>query len=122
MRKFTKEHEWIDIDDSGVATVGITAHSEQQLGDVVFVDLPSVGDEIAMDTEACVVESVKAASEIFAPVDCVVTHINDDILADTKLINRDPEGDGWFFKATLKNPKQLDDLMDSDQYADFIAI
>ena len=122
MRKFTKEHEWIDVDEKGLATVGITAHSAEQLGDVVFVDLPPIDGALSMDDEACVVESVKAASEIFSPVDMVVTEINTDLLENPKLINTDPEGDAWFFKGTVSNPEQLDQLLDADGYADLIDV
>ena len=122
MRKFTKEHEWIDVDDSGTATVGITAHSAEQLGDVVFVDLPAVGAELAMDNDACVVESVKAASEIFSPVDMVVTEINTNLLENPKLINTNPEDDAWFFKGTVSNAEQLDTLLDGDAYKKLIDV
>ena len=122
MRKFTKEHEWIELNNAGIATVGITKHSEEQLGDVVFVDLPEIGTTLSMDEDACVVESVKAASEIFSPVDLVITEINTDLLENPKLINTDPEGEAWFFKGTVKNPNQLDELMNADEYAEMIDI
>ena len=122
MRKFTVEHEWIDVDDNGTATVGITAHSAEQLGDVVFVDLPTVGAELSMDDDACVVESVKAASEIFSPVDMTVTEINTNLLENPKLINTNPEDDAWFFKGTVSNPEQLDKLLDDDAYNKLIDI
>ena len=122
MRKFTVEHEWIDVDENGVATVGITAHSAEQLGDVVFVDLPHVGTDLSMDDDACVVESVKAASEIFSPVDLTVTEINTAVLDNPKIINADPENTAWFFKGTVTNPEQLEKLLDADGYADLIDV
>ena len=122
MRKFTVEHEWIDVDDNGNATVGITAHSAEQLGDVVFVDLPTVGAELAMDADACVVESVKAASEIYSPVDMTITEINTNLLENPKLINTNPEDDAWFFKGTVSNTEQLDQLLDDDAYQKLIDV
>lgn len=120
MRYFTKEHEWIDVDGT-TATVGITDHAQGQLGDVVFVELPSAGQEVAAGKEAAVVESVKAASEVYAPVSGTVTQGN-DALADTPhLVNTDPEGAGWFFRLTLSNPAELESLMDAAAYQAFVA-
>jgi glycine cleavage system H protein len=120
MRYFTRDHEWIDVDGS-TATVGITDYAQGQLGDVVFVELPEAGRVVAAGKEAAVVESVKAASEVYAPVSGTVTEAN-GALADTPdLVNTAPEGDGWFFRLTLSNPAELDGLMDEGAYKAFVA-
>lgn len=120
MRYFTKDHEWIEVDGTA-ATVGITDYAQGQLGDVVFVELPEAGRVVAADKEAAVVESVKAASEVYAPVSGTVTEAN-GALADTPdLVNTAPEGEGWFFKLTLSNPAELDGLMDEGAYKAFVA-
>ncbi len=119
MRYFTKDHEWIDVDGSS-ATVGITDYAQGQLGDVVFVELPDAGRVVEAGKEAAVVESVKAASEVYAPVSGTVTEAN-AALADTPdLVNTAPEGDGWFFRLTLSNPIELDGLMDEGAYKAFV--
>jgi glycine cleavage system H protein len=120
MRYFTKDHEWIEVDGTA-ATVGITDYAQGQLGDVVFVELPEAGRVVAAGKEAAVVESVKAASEVYAPVSGTVTEAN-TALADTPdLVNTAPEGDGWFFKLTLSNPAELEGLMDEGAYKAFVA-
>jgi len=120
MRYFTKDHEWIEV-DSGTATVGITDYAQGQLGDVVFVELPDVGRVVEAGKEAAVVESVKAASEVYAPVSGTVTEAN-AALADTPdLVNTAPEGDGWFFRLTLSKPDELEGLMDEGAYKAFVA-
>jgi glycine cleavage system H protein len=120
MRYFTRDHEWIDVDGSS-ATVGITDYAQGQLGDVVFVELPEAGRTVSAGKEAAVVESVKAASEVYAPVSGTVTEAN-GALADTPdLVNTAPEGDGWFFRLTLSNPAELDGLMDEGAYKAFVA-
>jgi glycine cleavage system H protein len=120
MRYFTKDHEWIDVDGT-TATVGITDYAQGQLGDVVFVELPDAGRVVEAGREAAVVESVKAASEVYAPVSGTVTEAN-AALADTPdLVNTAPEGDGWFFRLTLSNPGELDGLMDEGAYKAFVA-
>lgn len=120
MRYFTKDHEWIDVDGT-TATVGITDYAQGQLGDVVFVELPDVGRVVEAGKEAAVVESVKAASEVYAPVSGTVTEAN-GALADTPdLVNTAPEGEGWFFKLTLSNPGELEGLMDEGAYKAFVA-
>jgi glycine cleavage system H protein len=119
MRYFTRDHEWIDVDGTA-ATVGITDYAQGQLGDVVFVELPEAGRVVEAGKEAAVVESVKAASEVFAPVSGTVTEAN-AALADTPdLVNTAPEGDGWFFRLTLSNPAELDGLMDEGAYKAFV--
>lgn len=116
---FTKDHEWISVDGSS-ATVGITDYAQAQLGDVVFVEVPPAGTKVAKGKEAAVVESVKAASDVYAPVSGDVTEGNSALEADPALVNTSPEGDGWFFKLTLTNPGELDGLMDADGYKAFV--
>ena len=118
--RFTKDHEWISI-DGDTATVGITNHAQEQLGDVVFVDLPAVGKQVTKGGEAAVVESVKAASEVYAPVTGEVIAINGELSGDPSLVNRAAEGEGWFMKLKLKNRSELADLMDKAAYDKFVA-
>ncbi len=117
---FTKDHEWLRVDGSE-ATVGITDYAQGQLGDVVFVELPGVGTAVTQGKDAAVVESVKAASEVYAPISGEVTGVNDALEGDPSLVNTAPEGDGWFFRMTVAEPAQLADLMDADAYAAFVA-
>jgi len=118
--KFTEDHEWVRVDGNS-ATIGITDYAQEQLGDIVFVDLPETGATIAQGDDVAVVESVKAASDIHAPLSGEVAEINEALDAEPSLANEDPEGDGWFFKLTLGSPDELDDLMDADAYKAFIA-
>jgi glycine cleavage system H protein len=120
MRYFTKEHEWIEIDGE-VATVGITDYAQRQLGDIVFVELPAVGTMLAKGKEAAVVESVKAASDVYAPIEGEVTETNAALEEDPALVNTAPEGEGWFFRMTIADASQLDGLMDAEAYQAFIA-
>jgi glycine cleavage system H protein len=118
--RYTKEHEWIRL-DGDTAVVGITEHAQSQLGDVVFVELPEIGKSVAAGDEAAVVESVKAASEIYAPASGEVVAVN-DALADTPAtVNADAEGKGWFLKLKLKDPAELETLMTAEQYKDYVA-
>lgn len=116
MLKFTEEHEWIRVEADGSATVGITAYAQEQLGDVVYVELPAIGKTVTKGGDAAVVESVKAASEVYAPVDGKVTAVNDKLTGEPALVNSSPMGDGWFFKLELGNKSQLDGLMDESAY------
>ena len=119
MRYYTRDHEWIDVDGAS-GTVGITDYAQGQLGDVVFVELPEPGRAVEAGKEAAVVESVKAASEVYAPVSGTVTEAN-AALADTPdLVNSAPEGDGWFFRLTLSDPGQLGGLMDEAAYKAYV--
>lgn len=120
MLKFTSEHEWLKI-ENGVATVGITHHAAEQLGDLVFVELPSVGKSFSKGGDAATVESVKAASEVYCPLDGEITEVNDAITADPSLVNSDPQGAGWFFKLKLANPSDADDLLEEAAYKELIA-
>lgn len=117
-RKFTKEHEWIELDgDTG--TVGITDYAQNALGDVVFVELPETGRQVEAGKECAVVESVKAASEVYAPVDGEVVEANQALADDPSLVNSDPGGAGWFCKIRVKDEAQLAELMDEAAYRDY---
>ena len=118
-RYYTQDHEWIEIDGE-TATVGITDYAQSQLGDIVFAEVPAVGSILKKGGDAAVVESVKAASDVYAPVSGSVIEGNDALGDDPALVNSDPEGDGWFFKLTLSNTNELDSLMDKAAYAAFI--
>lgn len=117
-RYFTEEHEWIDV-DGDIATVGITDFAQGQLGDIVFVEVPDTGAELSQGGDAAVVESVKAASDVYAPVDGTVTEGNAQLEEDPALVNSDPEGEGWFFRMSLGDKSQLDGLMDAAAYKAF---
>jgi glycine cleavage system H protein len=116
--KYTQEHEWINA-EGGIATVGITVHAQDALGDVVFVDLPEVGRSYKTGEVAGVVESVKAAADVYMPLDGEVTEVNEALRADPSLANSDPLKAGWFFKVKLSNPSQVDALMDETSYTEF---
>jgi glycine cleavage system H protein len=120
MLKFTKDHEWINVEGNS-ATIGVTHYAQEALGDVVFVDLPAIGKVVAAHGEAAVVESVKAASDVYAPVGGTVTAVNEALSADPSLVNSAPESDGWFFKLDLANASELDGLMDRAAYDAFLA-
>ncbi|MEO5611425.1 MAG: glycine cleavage system protein GcvH [Sphingomicrobium sp.] len=116
---FTREHEWIRV-DGAVATVGISDHAQQALGDIVFAEVPQAGKQLAKGGEAAVVESVKAASDVYSPAGGEVTEGNPAIADDPALINRDPEGEGWFFKMTLADASELHGLMDEAAYREWV--
>ena len=116
---FTRDHEWISV-EGGTATVGITDYAQAQLGDVVFVEVPKAGTAVAKGKEAAVVESVKAASDVYAPVSGTVTEGNSAIEDDPSLVNSAPEGNGWFFRLTLSDASELDGLMDQAGYKAFV--
>jgi glycine cleavage system H protein len=118
-RYFTTEHEWIDV-AGDLATVGITDYAQSQLGDVVFAEVPVAGAVLAKGGDAAVVESVKAASDVYAPVSGTVTVGNDALIDDPSLVNTDPEAAGWFFKLTLADAGELDGLMDAAAYQAFV--
>jgi glycine cleavage system H protein len=117
---FTQDHEWISVEGDN-ATVGITDYAQAQLGDVVFVEVPPAGTEVAKGKEAAVVESVKAASDVYAPVTGTVTEGNAALEADPALVNTSPEGEGWFFKLKLADTAELEGLMDETAYKAFVA-
>ena len=118
--KFSKEHEWVSV-AGDIATIGITNHAQEQLGDVVFVELPAIGKKVSKGGDAAVVESVKAASEVYAPVTGEVVDVNKELEGDPALVNRGAEGDGWFMKIKLSNPAELSELMDKAAYDKFVA-
>lgn len=120
MLKFTDEHEWLNIED-GVATVGITTYAVDQLGDLVFVELPEIGAGLTKGGNAATVESVKAASDVYSPLDGEVTEVNAAIVADPSLVNSDPMGKGWFFKLKLTNATDADSLLDEAAYKELTA-
>ena len=114
--KYTESHEWVDADENGNARIGITDHAQEALGDLVFVELPTVGDEISQGDPCAVVESVKAASDIYTPVSGRVIAINEELDADPAIINADPYGDGWLFEIELFDTEELEGLKDAEGY------
>jgi glycine cleavage system H protein len=117
--RFTKDHEWIRL-EGDLAVVGITDYAQSQLGDVVYVELPEIGRQVEKGKEAAVVESVKAASEVYAPVSGEVAEVNEAIAADPAKVNADPMGEGWFIKLRPADPKELDELLDEEAYKRFV--
>ncbi len=120
IEKYSKDHEYIRV-EGDIATIGITHHAQEQLGDVVFVEVPEVGRKVKQGEQAAVVESVKAASEVYAPVSGEVVAANADLAADPSLVNSDPQGKAWFMKIKLSNTGELDGLMDKAAYEKFVA-
>jgi len=118
--KYSKEHEWVATEDS-VATIGVTDYAQDQLGEIVYIELPSVGDKVSKDDPFGVIESVKAVSDIFAPVSGTVTEVNQELAESPEMINEDPYGDGWLIKIRISDGAELDDLMDNDEYQEIIA-
>lgn len=118
--KYTSDHEWLQIEADGTATVGITEHAQDALGDVVFVDLPAVGTTFNAKDIAGVVESVKAAADVYMPLTGEITEVNEALRDDPALANTDPLGAGWFFKVKLANPADADALLDKTAYDDFV--
>jgi glycine cleavage system H protein len=119
-RYFTEDHEWIDVDGE-TGTVGISEYAQGQLGDIVFVEVPDEGRQLAKGDDAAVVESVKAASDVYAPVSGTVIEGNPALADDPSLVNSDPEGEGWFFKIQISDAGELDGLMDETAYAAFVS-
>jgi len=117
--KYSKDHEWIKMEGE-IAVVGISAYAQEQLGEIVFVELPEAGRQLDKGDEACVIESVKAASEIYAPATGDVTETNDDLDAAPGKVNEDATGEGWLFKMTLTDPTELNDMMEADAYKDYV--
>jgi glycine cleavage system H protein len=116
---FTREHEWIRV-EGDTATVGISSHAQEQLGDIVFAEVPEAGRRVSKGQEAAVVESVKAASDVYAPISGEVIEGNSAVADDPALVNSDPEGQGWFFKLKFDNPSELDGLMDEAAYREWV--
>lgn len=117
--KYTKEHEWIDI-DGDIGTVGITDHAQEQLGELVYVEVPEVGVTLEQGDEACVVESVKAASEVYSPCSGEIVEVNEDLADAPTTVNDHAEGDGWLFKIKLSDMTELDEFMDEAEYKEFL--
>ena len=118
-KKYSKDHEWVFIENN-IATVGITDHAQESLGDIVFVELPEIGKDVLSGNEVSVIESVKAASDIFTPIDGKIIETNNRLNDDASIINKDPENEGWIFKIEISNSKNLDDLMSLEQYNEFL--
>jgi glycine cleavage system H protein len=118
--KYSKEHEWVATEET-VATIGITDYAQDQLGEIVYVELPAVGDKISKDDAFGVVESVKAVSDIYAPVSGTVVEVNQELPESPEMINEDPYGDGWLVKVKVSDDSELDDLLDNEEYEELIA-
>lgn len=118
--KYSKEHEWVAAEES-VATIGITDHAQDQLGEIVYIELPSVGEKISKDDPFGVVESVKAVSDIYAPISGTVAEVNEGLRESPEVINEDPYGDGWLIKIRASDASEMDDLMDSEEYEEMVA-
>lgn len=118
--KYSKEHEWVLV-EGNVATVGITDYAQDQLGDIVFVELPAVSDKVSKEDAFGVVESVKAVSDIYAPVSGKVLEVNDDLPENPEMLNEDPYGDGWIIKIEMSDPEELQDLMTATEYEEYVA-
>ncbi|MBA3957256.1 MAG: glycine cleavage system protein GcvH [Parachlamydiaceae bacterium] len=115
--KYTESHEWVDVQSgTGIATVGITQHAQQELGEIVYVELPEVGKEIKAGAEVAVLESTKAAADVYTPVSGKIVAVNEKLREAAELVNQAPESDGWLFKIQMKDPKELDSLMDAKTY------
>ena len=118
-KKYTKDHEWVSIEND-IATVGISNHAQESLGDIVFIELPSIGKSFKEKDEVCVVESVKAASDIYAPIDGEILEVNNTLEEDAAIINQDAENSGWIFKMKVSQQNQYDELMTEDDYKKFL--
>ena len=119
-KKYSKKHEWVEL-DGDIATIGITKHATEQLGDIVFTEVPDAGKAFEAGGEAAVVESVKAASDVYSPISGEVTENNQAIVSDPSLVNQDPEGNGWFFKVKVANADQINELMTKEEYDKFLT-
>ena len=119
-KKYSKKHEWVEL-DGDIATIGITKHATEQLGDIVFTEVPDAGKAFEAGGEAAVVESVKAASDVYSPISGEVTENNQAIVSDPSLVNQDREGSGWFFKVKVTNADQINELMTKDEYDKFLT-
>ena len=118
-KKYTKDHEWI-LFEEGIATIGISNHAQESLGDIVFIELPKIGKTIKAKQEICVIESVKAASDIYSPIDGEIIEINNELEKDATIINQDAENKGWIFKIKVTETNQLNDLMNAEDYNKFL--
>ena len=118
--RYSKEHEWVVAEET-VATIGITDHAQEQLGEIVYIELPSIVEKVSKDDPFGVVESVKAVSDVYAPVSGTVLEVNEDLAESPEVVNEDPYGDGWLIKVRVSDPADLDDLMDNEEYEQMIA-
>ena len=118
--RYTQTHEWIRMEDDGTLVVGITDHAQSQLGELVFADLPDVGVNVSASDEACVIESVKAASDVYSPVSGKIIEINEDLEEAPGLVNSDPYGDGWLFKIDPDDLEELSELLDAEAYSEYL--
>lgn len=119
--KYSKSHEWVRIEDDNTVTIGISDHAQALLGDLVYVELPEVGDELSKDDECCVVESVKAASDVYAPVSGTVVAVNTDLIDSPEQVNQEPYEGGWLFKIEVADADELEDLVDCKEYKEIIS-
>ncbi|HGX93066.1 MAG TPA: glycine cleavage system protein GcvH [Candidatus Tenderia sp.] len=119
--KFSRSHEWVEVLDDGTARVGITDHAQELLGDMVFIEVPECGSEVSAGDECAVVESVKAASDVYSPVSGEVVEVNEELADSPDLVNHHPYGDGWLYRVKLSDDAELDDLLDGDGYAELVA-
>jgi glycine cleavage system H protein len=119
-KKYSKKHEWVELNGE-IATIGITKHATEQLGDIVFTEVPEKGKTFDAGGEAAVVESVKAASDVYSPISGEVTEGNEAIVSDPSLVNQDPEGNGWFFKLKISDQNQINELMSKEDYDKFVS-
>jgi len=119
--KYTEDHQWIRLEEDNTAVVGITDYAQEQLGDVVYVEMPAVGRELGKDDEAALVESVKAAGEVKMPLTGTVLSVNENLQDEPELVNADPEGDGWFMTISIINPEEVEGLMDDNDYNEFLT-
>ncbi len=118
--KYSKEHEWVATEET-VATIGISDHAQEQLGEIVYIELPAIGEKVSKDDPFGVVESVKAVSDIYAPVSGTVVEVNEDLAESPEVVNEDPYGDGWLIKVRMSDASDLEDLMDNEEYEEMIA-
>jgi len=119
--KYTEDHQWIRLEADNTAVIGITGYAQEQLGDVVYVEMPAVGRELGKDDEAAIVESVKATGEVKMPLTGTVLSVNEDLEDEPELVNVDPEGDGWFMTISIDNPEEVKGLMDDNDYNEFLT-
>ena len=118
---YTKSHEWVRLESDGTITVGITDHAQEQMGDLVYVELPDIGRTVSGKDELAVIESVKAASDVYSPLAGEVTEVNEILTDSPELVNGDPYGEGWLFKLSPNDPSDLDDMLDADEYTELAA-
>ena len=118
--KYTEDHQWIRLEEDNTAVIGITDYAQEQLGDVVYIEMPAVGRELGKDDEAAIVESVKAAGEVKMPLTGTVLSVNENLQDEPELVNADPEGDGWFMTISIINPEEVEGLMDDNDYNEFL--